>query len=85
MSLQTDLIEFLRGERKPMRRQMLCAAIQREAAYNAAWPRATIEEWDKALAEAVKAGELVLGGDTGDVVWLPVKAVKPAEKQMDLF
>jgi len=82
VSLQTDLIEFLRGERKPMQRQILCAAIQREAAYNAAWPRATIKEWDRALAAAVKAGELVL---TGDVVWLPAKVAEPVDKQLDLF
>jgi len=82
MSLQTDLVEFLRGERKPMQRQALCVAIQREATHNPAWLKASIEQWDKALTSAVKAGELVL---TGDVVWFPAKVAEPTVKQMDLF
>jgi hypothetical protein len=82
MSLQSEIVEFLRGERKPMQRQALCVAIQKEATHNPAWAKASIEQWDKALAAAVKAGELVL---TGDVVWLPNKVVEPVDKQLDLF
>jgi hypothetical protein len=82
MSLQTDLVEFLRGERKPMQRQALCVAIQREATHNPAWAKASIEQWDKALTAAVKAGELVL---TGDVVWFAEQPTNSKPEQLDLF
>jgi hypothetical protein len=85
MSLQSEIVEFLRGERKPMQRQALCVAIQKEATHNPAWAKASIEQWDKALAAAVKAGELVLGGGTGDVVRLAVKPLEVKHNQMELF
>jgi hypothetical protein len=82
MTLATDIVEYLRGERKPMKQKELAASIQREATHNPAWPKATFEQWVEAIREAVKAGELELNGE---MVWLRVKPVEADEKQLDLF
>jgi hypothetical protein len=82
VTLSTDVVEFLRGERRPMKRQELAASIQREATHNPAWPKATFEQWTQAINDAVRAGELVLDGET---VRLAVKPSQSNEKQLDLF
>ena len=82
MTLASDIVEYLRGERRKMTRQQLCVAIVREASHNAAWPKATHEQWEAAIAAAVKAGELVVDGD---MVSLAVKPVAKSETQMELF
>jgi len=82
VTLFTDVVEYLRGERRTMKRQELAASIQREATHNPAWPKATFEQWTQAIDDAVRAGELVLDGET---VRLAVKAVAKSETQLELF
>ena len=82
MTLATDIVEYLRGERRKMTRQQLCVAIVREAAHNSAWPKATHEQWEAAIAAAVKAGALVVDGET---VWLADKPAEEKHEQMELF
>ena len=82
MSLQTDIVEYLKGERKPMKRQELCVSIVRESAHNHAWPKATHEQWMAAINAAIRAGELVL---TDEVLRLAVKQAEKKPEQMELF
>ena len=82
MTLSTDIVEYLRGERKPMKRTELAASIQREATHNHAWPKATFEQWLQAIDDAVKAGELDLVIET---VWIKAKPVEAKAEQMELF
>lgn len=80
--LATDIVEYLRGERRRMTRQELALRIVKEAAHNAAWPRASYEAWEAAIASAVKAGALQSDGQT---VWLADKPVEEKHEQMELF
>jgi hypothetical protein len=82
MRLKTDVVDFLRGEKKPMCRQALCAAIVREASHNAAWEKASYAEWDQAIGEAVKDGLLTV---SGEVVSVAVKPSCDHWGQLDLF
>ena len=65
-----------------MKRQELAASIQREATHNAAWPKATFEQWTQAIDDAVRVGELVVDSET---VRLAVKPVEVKDNQMELF
>jgi hypothetical protein len=81
MSLQSEIVEFFRGEKRPLKRQELIALIVREAAINRAWTSASYEQWDRALAGAVRAGELVLDGEV-----IRAKVLTPkVNSQMELF
>jgi hypothetical protein len=82
MNLQTDIVEYLKGERRPMKRQELCVSIVKEASHNHAWPKATHEEWMLAINAAVRDGALVLVNES---VWLATKPVEPVDRQLDLF
>jgi len=82
MTLSTDIAEYLRGERKPMKRQDLCTSIVIEASHNNAWPTATFGQWDDAITTAIKDGLLVMDGEK---VWLAPKEAKPVSQQLDLF
>ena len=82
MSLETDIVQFLKGERKPTRRQELCALITRAAVHNPAWPKATYEQWNAAIAKAISLGLIQCDGQT---VWLPKSEAKPKSEQLDLF
>ena len=82
MSLQSDIVEYLKGERRPMKRQELAAAIQRDACHNPAWPKATFEQWTDAINAAVRAGEFVLVNES---VWLATKPVEKKPDQLELF
>lgn len=81
-TLSKDVIEFLRGERRPMKRAELCIAIQKAAAHNKAWPRASFADWMLAINEAASAGELVLLGES---IWLPSKPPIAKPRQQELF
>ena len=80
--LVKDIVEFFLGERRPMKRQELCLAIIKSATHNKAWPKATMGQWEKALATAIKRGDLVLNIET---VWPPVKEVVKKCEQGELF
>ena len=82
MSLASDVVEYLRGERRKMTRQELALRIVKEAAHNAAWPKVTYEAWEAAIASAVKSGALQCDGNT---VWLADKPAEEKHEQMELF
>ena len=82
MTLSTDVVEYLRGERRKMTRQHLCISIVNEAAHNPAWPKATFEQWEAAVTIAIKQGALLV---EGQVVWLAEKPVEKKPEQLDLF
>jgi hypothetical protein len=82
MSLKNDIVEYLKGERRPMKRQELCVAIVKEASHNHAWPKATHQEWMQAINAAVRDGALVLVNES---VWLATKPVEKKSEQLDLF
>ena len=81
MNLPQEITDYLRGERRPVRDTELVRLIVQDALFNAAWSKATSDQWEAAISEALKRG-LVLR--YGAMLSVPV-VEKQKSEQMDLF
>lgn len=82
MDLTNDVIEWLAGERVPMRRADFLLEITRTAQHNKLWPAAKYEEWDAAVDSAIKSGRVVERNGKLSIV---LQVEKPTSIQMGLF
>jgi hypothetical protein len=80
--LAAEITEYLVGERRPVEPNELCRLIYLEAAHNIEWTKATFEQWEEALEQAIKRG---LIERKGSKVAVAVQAPKPTETQLGLF
>lgn len=80
--LPKEITEYLRGERRQVRDSELVRLIVQESLFNPQWTKATVEQWDQAIDEAVRQG---LIKREGVMLSLPVVAAKPKFEQLDLF
>lgn len=81
MNLPQEITDYLRGERRQVRDTELVRLIVQESLFNAAWTKATADQWEAAISEALKRG-LVLR--YGAMLSVPV-VEKQKSEQMDLF
>jgi hypothetical protein len=54
--LAAEIAEYLAGERQATEPNELCRLIYLEAAHNTQWTKATFEQWEEALEQAIKRG-----------------------------
>jgi hypothetical protein len=80
--LAAEITEYLTGERQATEPNELCRLIYLEAAHNTQWTKATFEQWEEALEQAIKRG---LIERKGNKVAVAVQAPKPTETQLGLF
>lgn len=80
-SLAVDVVQFLRGEKRPYKPDELIRLIIQEAAHNRQWATASWQEWRASLDEAVRCGEIEKVGET---LWIAAR-VKQEETQLELF
>lgn len=79
--LAIDIVQFLRGEKRPYKTDELIRLIIQEAAHNRQWATASWQEWKAAVDEAVREGEIEKVGET---LWIATR-VKHEETQLELF
>ena len=80
VDLASEITEYIRNvERKPTKTLEVITNIQRDARITKQWPIATVEQWERAIQEAVRRGLLVKPTETIWVVVEPVQA-KPVQK-----
>lgn len=80
--LAAEITEYLTGERQATDPAELCRLIYLEGAHNSQWTKATFEQWEEALEQAIKRG---LIERKGNKVAVAVQAPKPTETQLGLF
>lgn len=80
--LATEITEYLAGERSHLEPAELCRLLYLESAHNREWTKASFEDWERALDEAIKRG---LIERKGNKVAVAVQAPKPTETQLGLF
>lgn len=80
--LAAEITAYVRGERAAMERGRLVAYIVADAAANPAWTKATYQQWESAIDEAVGRGLLLVEGKI--VRMAPQVAVTKTE-QLELF
>ena len=77
--LAAEIAEYCRNvERKPVKPLELIENIQRDARLTKQWPIATVEQWERAIQEAVRRGLLSKPTET---IWVPTvtKEAKPVQ------
>ncbi len=62
-TMDTDLIDFIRGNREPIAITEAAEELSRLGNLGAAWPRASVEHWQRELQRLVDAGKLVRCGE----------------------
>lgn len=80
--LAVEITEYLRWEREPLAPHELCRLIYLEGAHNSEWTKASFEQWEQALNQALQRG---LIEKRGDKVAMAVQPSKPTETQLGLF
>ena len=59
MASDSDLIEFIRGNREPYKLDEAAEELHKLGRLGAAWPRASAVEWKRELQRLVDEGKLV--------------------------
>ena len=81
--LAAEITEYIRNvERKPTKTLEVIENIQRDARITKRWPIASVPQWERAIAEAVKRGLLSKPTET---IWVVVKEVETKPVQKGLF
>lgn len=81
--LTNDIVEWLAGERVPVRRSDVLLEITKLARHCKLWPVATYEEWDAAIDEAIRDGRVV--EENCKVRLRPTECKSGPSKQLELF
>lgn len=81
-ALEESIVEWLKGERLPIRRDLLIQEITRLAKHGNLWPLAPASEWHRAIDTAI-GNDAIVELDGG--LRLATEPVKNAEKQLELF
>ncbi len=81
--LASEIAEYCRNvERKPVKPLELIENIQRDARITKQWPMASVEQWERAIQEAVSRGLLSKPTQT---IWVPIVVEKKKPVQKGLF
>lgn len=84
MTVQADLIDYLRGERgEPIMKQVAAADLARLSnASPELWQRCTAEQWSEAIEAAVACGAIK---ECSKGIYLEAKKAEPKLEQGSLF
>ena len=82
MSRETDIIEFVQGERCPVGRDAVLSEIYRLSLCCKLWSKGTYQQWEQSLDDAIASRQLIeIDGSVSFSVGVkPVQAV-----QLNLF
>lgn len=80
--LESDVVDYLKGERVPITRQAFVVGIVTLSTHSNAWQRATHEQWGEALDRCIKSGSVV---EEADKVRVAPARPKGVQTQMELF
>lgn len=81
MSLNDDLLDYVRNCRVPMNRFEIADDLARLGAHGASWPRASANQWSSAIRTAIASGDLI---EVDNAVRLPPEKIEQPE-QLSLF
>lgn len=82
MDRVSDIVSFVRGERRPLKRFELLLEISKLSMYCGSWPKGSFVEWGAALNAAIAAGRLV---ESDGKVRFPVEVEPALAVQLSLF
>jgi len=78
--LVSDVVEFIRSNRVPVKRQDIVVELITIAAHSGGvWPRASSQEWNAAIDAAVGRELLAVSGDRKEFIGVPVVQLAGAE------
>lgn len=80
--LASEIAEYCKNvERKPVKPLELIENIQRDARLTKQWPIATVEQWERAIQEAVRRGLLSKPTET---IWVltELKEARPVQRSL---
>jgi hypothetical protein len=83
MNLASDITDYITNViARPCKQSEAISEIIKMATHNPAWPKASYEQWQAAIDQAVASGKLTRVSET---VWIPVKVVEKKAVQKEMF